>query len=259
MSDRLNDQGGAEKGGSPESTNLPSGAEAGEKTKEEQKPTPEQQLEALTKERDEWKGKHEALAQKAGKQGATLGQMKDMVQAMTSDPHGFLRTFAEKNKIKVKFDADNLPDLGEAFSSDDDSKKAEVMKQWGEKNQKDKEETREMVQQMISPLVENELARQFDDYDELSDERDKITMQVVNGKMPDRMLHHYAARGMNIGEAIKEAQKRAVEEYKADLSKKNQEQPGTGEGRPGSGGKMATIEEALEAGLFAGLSAPSGS
>lgn len=255
MLDRFYDQGGAGGGASPESTNPPSGAEAGEKTKEEPKPTPEQQLEALTKERDEWKGKHEALAQKAGKQGATLGQMKDMVQAMTSDPHGFLRTFAEKNKIKVKFASDDVPDLGKTFSGDDDAAKAEAVQKFGEMYQKD---TIQTVQKMIDPIVEAQLASKFDDWDNLSDKRDEVGMAVHTGQMPPRLVYHYAARGMNIGEALKEAKKQAVEEYKADLARKNQEQPGTGEGRPGSGGKVATIEEALEAGMFAGLSAPSG-
>lgn len=231
------DGGGSEEGAGSASeesqNNAAKGSEEGTKGAEgdkggsgkDEKPT----VESLTAVNVELTGKMESLAKKLGQQSNLVKTTKEVQQALTNDPEGFIRTLAKKHGVslpsKPGFDASKA--LAEGVTAGDgDALSTAIDKMLLEKVGP----LFSKLDSRISTLFTTDLAQTNKDWDDLEDERLSIQQDVEMGKLTEPELHHLAARGRLQAGAIEAAKKAGKEEYIEELRKKK------GGGVPGSGG-----------------------
>ena len=236
-----------------------SGAEGGEKNQtgnnkpeappsgDKPKKMSDEDVAKLIEEHDSLKTDHEKIKKKLGKQAQTVGNFNEMMASLKADPTAGLKALAKRLKAKgVRFE-DDAPDPTKIF--DGEAEPSSQAAQLQAIVDHAKESLRQEQREMLNPVLEDMLARQHDDWDDLSDDRTSVEALHVTGKILNTELYHFAAKGMNVAEAIEAAKTQAVEDYKQELSRKNNEHlegGGAAGGEEGGGDKMASIEQVLD-------------
>lgn len=208
-------EGGAAKNAARETTKTKTGATEGDKVDYES------EYKRLTEENSHLKKKVGTVANRA----AILDKME---QAATKDPKKALQFLAKNFGINEdisfgKSQTDNLDTLLKAAESGDEAAIAKLKEDNRFANMMAQIENR--ISQKMSPLMENlkqeYLSKKYDDWDDIADDRSNIGLAHKAGQMDTAEIMHLAARGANMGEAIEDAKKQAVEEYVRQLEEKH--------------------------------------
>jgi len=212
--------------------------------------TPDQQIEKLTKERDDWTTKHADIAKKLGEQSGHIKTLKDLSRSMTQTPDKLIENIAKSAGLNVTINRGTSVDLAKTFAEGDAGEQAKAI---ADSQAAGREDILNQVKAIIDPVAEHQTATKYPDWDDLGDFRDSLQAQHTAGNVPDRELYHLAARGANVESAIKAAREDAVKEYIADLTKKEQGQiaGASPSERPGAKEAQLKIENVL--GELAGL------
>jgi len=219
-------------------TTTPEGGEGGSKGESDSQTTltKDQLIEKLTNDLNDAKGKYDDISSKLGKQSAQIKTLRDFSKKMKEDPKGMAAKILKDAGIKAAFDGDKAIDLGKAMSIEDESERAAAAKTYEEQMQV---KLQNQLKSVLAPVQEHILSTRHADWDDLGDTRDSLSLAVASGQMSETELTHLAARGLGMGDALKEAGKLAVEEYKESLAQKGKEQVSRGAGTDEGGSEDA--------------------
>jgi hypothetical protein len=211
--------------------------------------TPEQQITELTTKLTGLTTENADLKSKYGKQTEQVGRMNKIAGALTSKDleerkrillglaktAGFNELFFEKPAAGAAAAAA----AGEAPKFDMEAFKKEMNAE---------------MQSFFNPVQENLLATRYDDWDSLTDQRADLAMAMGTKDVTQPELLHFAARGRALPQILEAHKKTVIDEYNAELTKKNQGQisdgGGAGSGKISTKKSVEKLEEALSAGLL---------
>lgn len=196
-------------------------------------PTVEEQLAAMTKERDEFKTKHSDLSVKIGKQSDNIAVLKDFAHKIAEDPKGLMRSIAQKSGIDLYFEdplAAKLAGDGKTAGSDDGGKAATLQPLSSDEMHK---MFNQQMQSVMNPIHQELLKGRYEDWEELGEGRDTMSLAYSSGKLALPEILHLATRGRYLAEAVEKAKAIGEQEYIDSLTQKKTEQiDGAGAGSP---------------------------
>lgn len=183
---------------------------------------------------------------KLGQQGNELGNYKKestafrkIVANLKTNPDEALLKLAKEYGGTVKVGNQN-DEIDKALLSDDPEARAKILKarELNQTEQNTEAKVMSRLNPIIDHLLEESMARKYPDYEELADDRQHLQTMLDGGALPPPELFHYAARGMNIEGALKDAKAEGIAEYKTMLDKKAQGQLDTSGDKPGDKSEM---------------------
>lgn len=216
--------------------------------------TPEQQVTELTKKLTGLETENADWKVKFGKQTEQVGRMNKIAGALTSkDPEERKRILLGLAKTagfnEIFFDK---PAAGDAAAAAGGAAGAtptfdkEVFRK----------EMNAEIQSFFSPMQENLLATKYADWDSLTDQRADLAMAMGTKDVTQPELLHFAARGRAMPQILEAHKKTVIDEYNAELTRKNQghipDGGGAGSGRASTKKSVETLEQAIAEGLLAG-------
>lgn len=211
----------------------------GEKSPEgggENKPT----VKSLTAKLEEQAKSLEDVTSKLGKQSKHVKTLRDLQEALAKDPEKILTVLAKRQGKEVFFQkpGDTAANINKLFSEASDEERGGLLSElFGQL----KGELRSEFSSEIEAVYDQAKATEHPDWDDepIVDTIAGMKTLVDTGKMTQRELQYYAAKGYLSADALEAAKAEGKAEYIAELQKKNQ-----GELSPGAGGMApSTVKE----------------
>jgi hypothetical protein len=171
--------------------------------------------------------KNEDIASKLGKQSETVGLYNRWAEKFEKSPDELIKEIAKAKGIKVKFDTGDQPNIIDLILNepDEEKRKAIIEKLSGE-NKIDnivktaKKETLDEINPILQPLIIAQYQAKYSDWDSLEDTRKAMPALTAAGGLTKMDLHHLAARGLKMAEAIEAAKKEGREAFIKELNEK---------------------------------------
>lgn len=159
------------------------------------------------------------LKKKLGQQGEQIGAYNHLRKAMNENPSALIQEMAKNANLKVtlgqsevdfsgltkedgEFNAENLPGLLKHMETNImDKARQELMPRYEE-------------------MFKAQLAGKYSDWDDLTDTRDLLQLNLTSKKMSYSEVLHLASQGIHMSEALNVAKETAKAEYAAELKEK---------------------------------------
>lgn len=179
-------------------------------------------VDSLTKDLADRTSELDHLKSKLGKQSDKVGILNKTLETLKSDPRKFLTTFAKQAGVKLNFeDEKKMPDLKDALADEDTQVGADAIMARLENMEKRMSGD---VAGTIDALRTDNLAREYKDWEDLSEDRDILDGAITLNQISKDELLQLAARGQNLPQSIEVARKEGKDEYIKELATKNAEQ-----------------------------------
>jgi len=174
------------------------------------------------------KEENEKLKTSVGRLGSDIESFKSLKSIFDGDAKQGIAKLAKEFGVQIDFPEGKkvalLDDDGALSESNLDAK----FKQFGDELTA---RFSSMFASKIDAMQEAEYARKYDDWGQLSQDRNSLQLATVSGRMEMAEVLHLAAKGANLPAALDAAKKVGREEYIEELNRKN-----TGDLKGGSGG-----------------------
>lgn len=215
-------------------------------------PTPEEQLKAKTEEIVALQTEHDGLLNKYGKQSEQVGSLKKIAAQLTdANPEvrkRLLQGFAKTAGLDINFGTPN-PVAKMDGAGDADPAKAAAFDA-----AKFESEMNLQIRSILDPAQEQMLAQKHPDWDDLTDHRNLLALDVSTSKVGQDELLHYAAKGRDLPNILEVHKGMVIKEYQESLTAKGEGQiTGTGAAdvsNMSTKKAVETIEEAISEGLL---------
>lgn len=209
--------GGAGAGGGSKPSDKAPGGGAGDKSVDVQAVIAER--DTLKTEHEKMKTEFEKLKVTVGKQGNELGAFNALKERIKSDPRGIASEILKTAGVEahpMNFDSASLFDEQGNVKLTKDTFPA-FMSQLKEAVTA---EARMGVAPEINRIFEDNLRRNYPDFDELADTRSLLSAGVLGKKLTYLELTHLAARGYHVAEALEAAKQAGKAERDKELADK---------------------------------------
>ncbi len=215
-------------------------------------PTLEEQLKTATEANAALQTKFDGLSTNYGKQSEQVGRLKHIAgQLKDANPEvrkRLLQGFAKTAGLDIHF---GTPSTGanQDGAGDADPAKAAVFDA-----AKFETEMNLQIRSIIDPAQEQMLAQKHPDWDELTDHRNLLALDVSTSKVGQEELLHFAAKGRDLPNILSVHKDMVIKEYQETLAAKAEGQiTGTGAGdvsKTSTKKAVDTIDEAINAGIL---------
>lgn len=215
-------------------------------------PTFEEQLKTATEANAALQTKFDGLSTNYGKQSEQVGRLKHIAGQLTdANPEvrkRLLHGFAKTAGLDIHF---GTPSTGANQDGDGDADPAKAAAFDAAKFEAN---MNLQIKSILDPAQEQMLAAKHPDWDDLTDHRNLLALDISTSKVGHDELLHFAAKGRDLPNILSVHKDMVIKEYQESLAAKSEGQiTGTGAGdvsKTSTKKAVDTIDEAINAGIL---------
>lgn len=159
------------------------------------------------------------LKKKLGQQGEQVGAYNHLRKAMNENPSALIQEIAKNANLKVNMEQSNV-DFSTLTGTDGEVNVENLPNLLKQMEQNIMSNARRELLPRYEEMFTAQLAGKYDDWDDLTETRDLLQLNLTSKKMSYAEVLHLASQGVNMSEALNAAKANAKVEYAAELKEK---------------------------------------